>query len=149
LIDGNGGTNEGDNDRGGSRRRLEQNGSKDTNHQPGDRVSVVSKEFSGLATGHDLGSRSEQIESKEEEVEEETNSKESKGEHTPFFGRMDTASRADFVPCCVSVLFDDIEFAVTKVERACSPSLFLLDRDFLSYLRRRIGVGFVISLSIG
>lgn len=88
-----------------SRRRLQQNGSEDTNHDPGNRVGFVSKQFSSGTSRHDLGSVSEQVKSKEEEVEKEDHTADTTDDPGPLLSGVHAAGVADLSPSGISDVF--------------------------------------------
>jgi hypothetical protein len=91
-----------DDDRGGSRRRLKEDSGEDTNHETGNRVGFVSEKLSSGTSSHDLGTSSEKFQSEKEKVEEEADSEESYKDPAPFFGTVDAAGLAHFLPGSIS-----------------------------------------------
>ena len=85
LLDRNGRTSQGDNNGGGSGGRLQQDSGKDTNHQTGNGIGFIPKQFSSLAPTHDLGSASEKLQPKQEKVEEEDNGADTNRNPAPLF----------------------------------------------------------------
>jgi hypothetical protein len=98
---------------------LEKDRCKNTDHQSRNRVGIISKELTSRATRHDLGSRAEQLKTNEEEVKEETNKKNTKGNHTPLVATVAAAGLENFVPGGVADLLGNIEVRVTKMNGSC------------------------------
>jgi hypothetical protein len=71
LLSGDSTSDQRHDDRSGGGRGLEQNGSENTNHDTGNEVRFIAEELTSFATGHGLGSRSQKLETEEEEVQEE------------------------------------------------------------------------------
>lgn len=119
LLDRNGRTSQGDNDGGGSGGRLQQDSGKDTNHQTGNGIGFIPKQFSSLAPTHDLGSTSEKLQPKQEKVEEEDNGADTNRNPAPLFLCVNAACSADFGPSRLTILFLvlDLKVGVTKVDR--------------------------------
>jgi hypothetical protein len=86
------------NDGSGGGRRLKKNGSEDANHESGNGIGFITKEFSGGTSSQNLGSRSEELQSEEEEVKEEEDGDKSSEGVSPFFRSVDAASVADLSP---------------------------------------------------
>ena len=78
---------------------MQEHGAQDSNHEAGNGVDVVSKEGTGSATRHDLGTSSEKIQAEKEPVEKEKDSTKTDEDHSPFLSGVDTASLSDVAPC--------------------------------------------------
>lgn len=110
LVDGDGsGTDQRDNNRGSGGGGLEEDGGQNTNHQSGNRVDIVTEEFSGRASSHNLGTRSEKIKTKEEEVKEEKNKTNSDENHSPFLSAVVAACLGDLTPSSLGGFFELLE----------------------------------------
>jgi hypothetical protein len=96
---------------------LQEHSGKNTNHETGNGVRVITKELSCLATSHDLGTRSEKLESKKEKVKEKANQQETKRNVAPLLGSVAAARGADLTPGGVAILLIDIKVVITKVDR--------------------------------
>ncbi len=139
LVDGDGsGTDKGNNNGSGGGGRLEEDGGQDTNHQSSNRVDVITEEFSGLASTHDLGSRSEKIKTKEEEVKEEKNETDSNEDESPFLRRVGAARNGDLAPGGVLSDVDELVglFGFLLFDISHDESLWLSYR-LLQIMRRR------------
>mmetsp|Transcript_14840 Transcript_14840/g.35958 ORF Transcript_14840/g.35958 Transcript_14840/m.35958 type:complete len:553 (-) Transcript_14840:1626-3284(-) len=90
------GSDKGDNNGGGGGRGLKKDGGNNTNHQSGNGVHVITEKSTGGASSHNLGTASEKVQTKKEEVKEKETSKESQKGHSPFGRALDTASCANF-----------------------------------------------------
>mgnify|MGYP005849757791 CR=1 FL=1 len=82
----------------GSRRGLEENSGKDSYHETSNWVSLISKKLSCTATSHDLRRVPEEIQTKEEEVEEEADQAQSKKDESPLLWGVDTTRLDNFSP---------------------------------------------------
>ena len=134
LLDRNGRTSQGDNDGGGSGGRLQQDSGKDTNHQTGNGIGFIAKQFSSLAPTHDLGSTSEKLQPKQEKVEEEDNGTDANKNPAPLFLCVHAARVADFGPGRLTILLFDLKVGVTKVDRVGGTILARTGQVFLREL---------------
>ena len=91
-------SDQGHNNRGGGRRRLDEGGGEDTDHESGNRVGVVSEEISGGTASNNLGGTSKDVQSKKEEVKEETHENDTDEDPHPVGGGVAAASLADLTP---------------------------------------------------
>mmetsp|Transcript_6075 Transcript_6075/g.17049 ORF Transcript_6075/g.17049 Transcript_6075/m.17049 type:complete len:590 (-) Transcript_6075:453-2222(-) len=108
-------SNKGDNNGGGGGGRLKKDSGKDTDHQSSNGVGVVTKKFSSLATGHDLGTISQKVQTEKEPVEQKCHSQNSSGEHGPFTGSVHAAGGANFAPGGIAVFIFGIKVGIAKV----------------------------------
>lgn len=127
---------------------MQEHSGKNTNHDTGNRVRVITKELSCLATSHDLGTRSEKLKSEKEKVKEEANQHEANKNVTPLLGSMAAARVAHLAPGGVAILFSDIKVMITKVDRAggtvlAAPedSLILVGVDVMDFLIAGLLIG--------
>ena len=113
------------NDGGGRRRRLNQNGTEDSNHKASDWIGIISEKRPSGTSSQYFCSSSKQLESQKKEVEEEAHHYKSNKDESPLFCRVNTAGTANLSPSSISDVLSVFlsKINITKVSRSSSTIL--------------------------
>mmetsp|Transcript_1014 Transcript_1014/g.1103 ORF Transcript_1014/g.1103 Transcript_1014/m.1103 type:complete len:172 (-) Transcript_1014:226-741(-) len=87
-----------DHNRGRDGRRLEKDGRQNPDHDTGDGIGIITKQFSSRTTTHDFRTTAQQVQPKQKEIQKEEHNGNTNGNHAPFTGTMTTTRLEDFSP---------------------------------------------------
>mmetsp|Transcript_1013 Transcript_1013/g.1099 ORF Transcript_1013/g.1099 Transcript_1013/m.1099 type:complete len:210 (-) Transcript_1013:114-743(-) len=87
-----------DHNRGRDGRRLEKDGRQNPDHDTGDGIGIITKQFSSRTTTHDFRTTAQQVQPKQKEIQKEEHNGNTNGNHAPFTGTMTTTRLEDFPP---------------------------------------------------